>query len=221
MKKILITGAGSGLGFELAKAYGAQGHYIVLVGRTEGKLVEAQNSLAEHGIQSECHVCDISDFDSVSLLRETIEKRHGAIDYLVNNAGVGFFGPLHTLELDEINMMLDINVKGTILMTQSFMNCTLERILNIISTAGLKGKPNESAYVATKFAVRGFSESLQKEFEGQALKVTAVYMGGMNTPFWDESTHIKDKSRLKSAKDVAEEIVQKDDGRPEIIIGGK
>jgi short-subunit dehydrogenase len=85
-------------------------------------------------------------------------------------------------------------------------------VINIISTAGLKGKVNESVYCASKYAVRGFTESLQEELKDK-LDVTAVYMGGMATPFWDQSTHIKDKSRLKSATEVAKYIFKHDDGR--------
>ena len=115
--------------------------------------------------------------------------------------------------------MIDINVKGTILVTLGLLPHMKGSIINIISTAGLKGKVNEAVYVASKFAVRGFTESLQKEYENSHLVITAVYMGGMNTPFWDETEHIKDKSRLKSPEDVAKEIKDKDDGRSEIHIG--
>ena len=63
--------------------------------------------------------------------------------------------------------------------------------MNIISTAGLRGKVNEAVYAASKFAVRGFTESLQKEYEGSRMKINAVYMGGMDTPFWEGSNHVK------------------------------
>jgi len=93
------------------------------------------------------------------------------------------------------------------------------RILNIISTAGLRGKVNESAYCASKFAQRGFTESLQKEFEDANVDVTGVYMGGMNTPFWDDSDHVDNPDRLKDPQSVAQYIIDHDDGRAEIHIG--
>ena len=147
-----------------------------------------------------------------------ISSKYENIDYLINNAGVGNFGPIEELSLDDLNKMIDTNVKGTIMITQGLLPNVKERILNIISTAGLKGKKNESIYVASKFAVRGFTESLQKELEYKDIKITAVYMGGMDTPFWDNTDHIKDKSRLKSPAKVAKEIKSMDDGRAEIII---
>lgn len=124
----------------------------------------------------------------------------------------------------QITEMLTANVLGTILMTKAFLPYILKndegRIINIISTAGLRGKLNEAVYVASKFAVRGFTESLQKEYEGSKIKFNAVYMGGMDTPFWDESDHIKDKSRLSSAREVAETIIQQMD-QDTIIIDTK
>lgn len=218
MKKILVTGAGSGLGEELAKCYAKGGNHVILVGRTIDKLKRVAGLIEESGASAECIECDISDADSVKRLSEKVISEHGSIDYLINNAGVGFFGGLEKLSMRELNMMMDINVKGTIMMTQSLFSKVNERILNIISTAGLRGKPNEAAYVASKFAVRGFTESLQKELADSSLKVTAVYMGGMDTPFWTGSTHVADTSRFKSAAEVAQTIKENDDGRAEIMV---
>ncbi len=82
----------------------------------------------------------------------------------------------------------------------------------------MRGKKNESIYVASKFAVRGFTESLIKELEETAIKVTAVYMGGMDTPFWKETDHIKDRSRLKSPDEVAKFIMEQNTGQAEMFI---
>ena len=215
MKKILITGGGSGLGFELAKVYAKENNHLILIGRNKDKLELAVSEVTENGGSADYILCDITDIESIEFLKATLTKQYHSIDCLINNAGVGYFGPIEKLTLDELDQMLSINVKGTILMTQTLLPIITEKIINIISTAGLKGKINEAAYVASKFAVRGFTESLQKEL---TIKVTAVYMGGMATPFWDHSTHIKDKSRLKDPSDVAKEILSKDDGRLEIII---
>lgn len=219
MKKMLITGAGSGLGAELAKAYSGKGYHIILVGRSLEKLEKVVGEINEKGGSSECMSHDVSCPDSVNELANKVIHKHQGIDCLINNAGIGIFGPIEEVTVDEINTMLDVNVKGTILVTKELINHIGDKIINIISTAGLRGKVNEAVYCASKFAVRGFTESLQKEFEDRGLKITAVYMGGMNTPFWENSTHIKDKTRLKSPSEVVEEIIMKDDGRKEIVIG--
>ncbi|SHI46965.1 Short-chain dehydrogenase [Clostridium cavendishii DSM 21758] len=219
MKKVLITGAGSGLGLELAKCYAKEKNHVILVGRNKEKLEKAVDEITKSGESAEYFICDISNIESVKELVEYICIKHKTIDYLINNAGIGIFNPISELTVNEINKMIDINVKGTIMVTQRILPYINERILNIISTAGLKGKVNESVYCASKFAIRGFTESLQKEFIDEKIKITAVYMGGMNTPFWEGSKHIKDKNRLKSATEIAKEIIMKDDGRLEIIIG--
>lgn len=208
MKNIIISGSGSGLGLELAKAYAQLDYHVILLGRNEGKLQTASDFINQTG-SSEYIVCDITKVEDLENLKSSLDKRI-TIDCLINNAGVGYFGPLEDLLLSELNKMLSSNVVGTILLTQTLLPLIKGRIINIISTAGLKGKVNEAAYVASKFAVRGFTESLQKELD---IPVTAVYMGGMKTPFWDDSDHIKDPSRLMSAADVAKEIILKDDGR--------
>lgn len=218
MKKILITGAGSGLGAELAKCYGEDKNHIILVGRSKEKLEKIANEIIQRGASAEYITCDISNSKSVEELGKYIGERHINIDYLINNAGVGFFGPIDETTMYEIDTMINVNVKGTIIVTQRLLPYIREKILNIISTAGLRGKANEAVYAASKFAVRGFTESIQKELAGKEVKITAVYMGGMDTPFWEDSIHIKDKSKLKSPAQVAKEIKIKDDGRPEIII---
>lgn len=218
MKKILITGGGSGLGAELAKGYGEKGNHIILVGRNEENLKNVTKEIIQQGAFAEYCVMDVSNKDSIDRGIKAIVEKHNNIDYLINSAGVGFFGPIETLTMDEMNTMIDINVKGTIMITMKLLPYINERILNIISTAGLKGKINEAVYCASKFAMRGFTESLQKELSHSKVKITAVYMGGMDTPFWENSTHIKDKSRLKAPQAVAKEIINNDDGREEIII---
>lgn len=143
------------------------------------------------------------------------------LDVLINNAGLGIFGELHTYTKQQMDDMWTTNVRGTMLVTQAAYPKLKEangRVLNIISTAGLRGKKNESVYCASKFAVKGFTESLQKEWEEEPLTATSVFMGGMNTPFWEESTHVSNPDQLKGPEGVAEQIYNEDDGRKEIII---
>ncbi len=221
MATILITGAGTGLGKELALQYAGQGHSLFLLGRTKQKLDIVKQEIEENGGKGKAVVCDLANRkqikETVSMITET-----DSIDWLINNAGIGHFGALADLTDDEIEMMIDTNMRGTIYMTKDLLPHLLGRpsakVMNIISTAGLRGKVNESVYCASKFAVRGFTESLVKEIEDTPVAVTAIYMGGMNTPFWSQSDHVKDSSRFKSPATVAEMIISQDDGRAEIFI---
>ncbi|USK39977.1 SDR family oxidoreductase [Cytobacillus firmus] len=209
MKSVIITGAGSGLGKELALLFAGQGFHIILTGRTLDKLQSVEQEIHEAGGSAQSYTVDITQTKDISKLMTQLQNHE--LYGLINNAGVGHFGPVNSLSAHDIQEMFETNTLGTIYMTQAVLSLLKEKneglLMNIISTAGLKGKVNESVYVASKFAVRGFTESLQKELENTNIKVKAVYMGGMDTPFWDESDHIKDKSRLRSPKEVAAMIL--------------
>lgn len=212
MQTILITGAGTGLGKELALTYAQKGNTVILAGRRIEPLESVKQEILSAGGEAFTYQLDISNLESVKRTVGKITAKHD-VTYLVNNAGTGCFGPLTELSHEEIMTAIKTNVLGTIFLTKELIPYLLKngssKIMNIISTAGQKGKVNESVYVASKFAVRGFTESLQKELEDK-VHVVATYMGGMDTPFWDETNHIKDKSRLRSPREVAEIIVSRD-----------
>ncbi|WP_404451456.1 SDR family oxidoreductase [Virgibacillus necropolis] len=217
MPNIAITGAGSGLGRALALKYAKNGYNVFLLGRSDTKLHMVQNEILQDGGKAEIVLCDVSEPASVSIAFQQI----GELDVFINNAGIGIFGPVDDYTVEDVESTLNTNVKGTILTVQSALPLIRKssgRILTIISTAGLRGKVNESIYCASKFAVKGFTESLQKEWENESISITAVYMGGMNTPFWKGSAHVKDASGLKGPEVVAEQIYSEDNGRNEIVI---
>jgi short-subunit dehydrogenase len=223
MKTIIITGAGSGLGKELAHLFSQKGFHLLLTGRTLGKLTAVKKEIEAAGGKADILQLDIRNADEVSKTMNEISLTY-SLGGLVNNAGVGHFGPFVDMKEDLISEMLNTNVLGTLLMTKAvlphFSQSKDGRIMNIISTAGLRGKVNEAAYVASKFAIRGFTESLQKEYENQSIKINAVYMGGMATPFWDHSDHVKTPSQFRSPKEVAEIIMEQLD-QDTIIIESK
>ncbi|WP_347552479.1 SDR family oxidoreductase [Pseudalkalibacillus hwajinpoensis] len=221
MRTILITGAGSGLGAALAKEWASKGSHIILVGRTGQTLKEVNRTISNNNGLSSIYLCDITVPSEIARMKESIKQDGLSVDLVVNNAGVGAFGAIEDIETEDVHTVIDTNVKGTIFMTQAFLPHLKEvsgRIMNIISTAGLKGKNHEAVYVASKYAVRGFTESLWKELEGTSVSATAVYMGGMNTPFWSNTDHVKDSTRLKSPLEKAKQIINQDEGQSEIFI---
>jgi short-subunit dehydrogenase len=223
MKTIIITGAGSGLGKELAHLFSQKGYHLLLTGRNFDKLTTTKAEIEANGGSADILPIDIGNAKDVSKKAEEISHTYN-IYGLVNNAGVGHFGPFVEMNEHHITEMINTNVLGTLMMTKAILPLLLKtsegRILNIISTAGLRGKVNEAVYVASKFAVRGFTESLQKEYEGSGIKFNAVYMGGMDTPFWENSDHVKDTSRFRSPREVAEIIIEQMD-QDSIIIESK
>jgi short-subunit dehydrogenase len=222
MNTALITGGGSGLGKELGKLLSGQGYHIFLLGRTEDRLKEAGTEIENMGGQVSFTTLDVrSAHDIHQFCKNHLSDFN--VELLIHNAGVGYFGPLKESSDDELISMFKTNALGPIRLTKALLpqlekGCT---IINIISTAGLRGKKNESLYVASKFALRGFGESLQKEYEGSDLRIVNAYMGGMDTPFWENSDHISDTSRLRSPKEVAETIVNEYQEKDEIVIESK
>lgn len=219
-KTVIITGGGSGLGLALAHQY-YKNFNVCLIGRTETKLEQAVLSFPKSENTVSYKVCDVTHYEQIQSVLQSIFDNED-VHLLINNAGTGVFQPLNELSESDIRKMMETNVYGTIYPTKAvyplFKQQGYGKLMNIISTAGLRGKVNESVYCASKFAVRGFTESLVKEWDGSGIYPTAVYMGGMDTPFWDGSDHISDRSRLKSPEKVAELIVEQDDNRSEIFI---
>ncbi len=207
-KHVVITGAGSGLGASLAHKYNEKGNYVTLIGRTKEKLKQVADKLDNSDYS--LYTLDVSAPGDVERIFEQISKEVAPIDTLINNAGLGYFDLAENLSSDEINQMIDINLKGTIFCTQQVLRDMKERdegsIINVVSTAGVEGKVTESAYVASKFGVRGFTESIVKELEDTNIHVHAVYMGGMNTPFWGEETEDEGETGLMHADDIADII---------------
>lgn len=223
MESFVITGAGSGLGRELALLLAKKGWKILLTGRSAEKLNTVKKEIETAGGSAEILILDVSEPASLpAKLQRALSGK--TVAGLINNAGVGHFGPLSEMESPQIEEMFRSNTLGTIYMAKALLPFLQKEgrgyVVNIISTAGLRGKVNESVYAASKFAVRGFTESLQKEYEGSGITFTAAYMGGMDTPFWENSSHVSDPSRFRKAREVAEVIVN-GLGEKEIIIESK
>lgn len=221
---IVITGAGSGLGAALAKKYSELGAHICLLGRTEAKLVDIGKKLSNN---YSIHTVDVSENKDVKRVFNTIINTYGQINLLFNNAGVGVFNLAEELDEEAIHTMIDINLKGTIFCSQEALKQMKKQnsgtIVNIVSTAGLIGKATESVYCASKFGVKGFTESLVIELTGTPISVFAAYMGGMNTDFWTGIFDNEKTSKMMDPDDIAEIIMdnikpRKNISIPEIII---
>jgi len=221
---IVITGAGSGLGASLAKKYSEIGAHICLLGRTENKLKVIGRELPNN---YSIHTVDISKLSDVKRVFDSITQTYGQIDLLFNNAGVGSFDLAEELSEEDIHNMIDTNLKGTIFCSQEVLKQMKKQnsgtIVNIVSTAGLIGKATESVYCASKFGVKGFTESLVVELTGTPISVFAAYMGGMNTDFWSGIFDQDKTSKMMNPVDIAEIIMdnikpRKNIAIPEIII---
>jgi uncharacterized protein len=132
---------------------------------------------------------DFGDASDPATAQRAIEAAEtlGAIDVLVNCAGAGVFGPVGSYDVESIDRVLDANLKSTIVFCNAvFPRMTHGTIVNVLSTAALIGKANESVYCAAKWGARGYTEALRAEAKGTKVRVISVAPGGMDTPFWPE-----------------------------------
>lgn len=211
-KIALVTGGATGLGFALCEELLKQNISICMVGRNEERLKEAYKKLREKYEGSiSCIVGDVSYEVAVKDLFLKLESENKYVEYLFNCAGVGRFGALEENSSEQIDTTFSGSLIGLILMSSNAVRFMREQggtIVNIMSTAALKGNKNESIYCAAKWGARGFTESLKTELKGSNIKVMSVYPGGMKTPFWNyECGSNPDTTKFMEPEEVAEEIV--------------
>src|SRR5436190_18544821 len=192
MKTTLITGASSGIGEAFARKLAAEGHNVLLVARSEDKLIALCNELGlNHNVRAEYFVADLSQPESPARLLEETRERNLEIDLLINNAGFGSMGEFGELDLARELNMIDLNVRSLVELTHLFLQPMRERrrgsIINVASTAGFQPVPFMATYAATKAFVLSFSEALWEENRPFGIKVMALCPGVTETGFFEAS----------------------------------
>lgn len=206
-KTAIITGASAGIGKAFAEALVRKGATVYGLARSGDKLERLQERLGQH---FKPVVMDITDKESVfAWVKETFATQQA--DILINNAGFGAFASVDELEPQVWDDMLATNLSGVFYLTHALVpnmkaNAEVTHILNIASVAGLMGNPQLSAYNATKFGLRGFSEALFKELRGFGIKVTCVYPGSIATDFF-EKVGMETHDNMMRPEDVAKTVV--------------
>ncbi|EMN7357493.1 SDR family oxidoreductase [Vibrio parahaemolyticus] len=197
---IVITGASSGLGAELAKLYDAEGKATYLTGRSESKLSTVTNCLSNNvGYRA----CDLASHQEVEQLFEQLDSIPITV---VHSAGSGYFGPLEKQDPDQIQTLIENNLSSAINVLRELVKRYKDQPVNVVmimSTAAQQPKAQESTYCAVKWAVKGLIESVRLELKGKPMKIIAVYPGGMATEFWETSGKSLDTSSFMSAEEAA------------------
>ncbi|NOU71239.1 SDR family NAD(P)-dependent oxidoreductase [Paenibacillus sp. LMG 31458] len=209
-KVCVVTGAARGIGFSLAKHLLAAGAKVMLSDADEKALQEAVKSLSSDRVSA--WRTDVRLESDISTLAENTEFLLGPIAVWINNAGVARHKLITEYTEDDIDWMMDVNYKGTVLGCKHALRRMKDQraghIINIISTAGLTGVPTESVYCGTKFAVRGFTQALQEEAAQFDIRVSGIFPGGVNTAFWDTARDQKSPvEKYLTPDDVAKAIV--------------
>jgi NAD(P)-dependent dehydrogenase (short-subunit alcohol dehydrogenase family) len=186
-KVAAITGAGSGIGRALALELAAQNCALSLSDVNETGLAETARLLAQSGVKVSTAKVDVSDLQQMRAWAAKTVKDHGKVNLVFNNAGVAVAGTVEGLSYEEYEWIMGINFWGVVYGTKEFLPHLKAsgdgHVINISSIFGLFSQPSQSAYNATKFAVRGFTESLRQELDmsGKGVSATCVHPGGIKT----------------------------------------
>ena len=189
-KVCVVTGAARGIGLALVRALRKAGAKVALADVDSTALAQAVHHVGDEGVLP--IICDVTQAWQIEQLAGQAESELGPIAVWINNAGLARHRWIQDYTEEEIDLMLGVNLKGTILGSQEALRRMIPRksgnIVNIISTASLRGVPSETVYCAAKWGVRGFTQGLQEEAAPHNIRVIALLPGGVDTAFWEDAS---------------------------------
>lgn len=234
----LVTGAGSGMGRELARELYARGAQLAICDLNEANLAETAALVPG----SLVHPFDVRDAPSIAALERELRARYGRLHLLFNNAGVGLNLPFEEQSEEDFDLQVDVNFRAPVRFVRAFLPLMKEtaatdgaaRIVNTSSLFGIIAPPGNTAYSASKFALAGFSQALHAELEGTGVAVTVVHPGGVATAIGENprvldrlseeerAEHVRrSRALLTMPPDKAARIILKgvERGRRRIVVG--
>jgi short-subunit dehydrogenase len=188
----VVTGAASGIGRALALRLAQEKIAgIAIADVNESGLNETAAMLDKTSMPFSAHVIDVSKLEDIQKLADETLVKHGRVTHLINNAGVGLVGNVEDISFEDLAWLMGINFWGTVYGTKVFLPILREQeqahIINVSSIFGIVAPPGQAAYCASKFAVRGFTESLRHELEGSNVLISSVHPGGIKTNICNDS----------------------------------
>ena len=211
-KQALITGASSGIGKATALAFAAEGINLALVSRESENLEAVAAAAREVGVKAEAYPLDLAKIEQVQSSISAIAAQLGAVDILVNSAGMGYTGSLRETSLADWQNVLDLNLTSVWQCILGVLPSMRDRgsgiIINVSSIAGIQTFPNWGAYCVSKFGLMALSKTLAAEERAGGIRVTAICPGSVNTPMWDTNTMPDfDRTAMLTPEIVAQSIL--------------
>ena len=199
----LVTGGGTGIGKAIAKAMLAEGAKVIIVGRKEEVLKEAQTEL---GSGTEIKVCDVTQEEQVNKVYADIMINHGRIDILINNAGMAARAKSYEMSYDMWKKVVDVNLNGAFLCARGAMKIMVNqksgRIINIGSISGQMGRPENAPYTATKFAIEGLTRAFALDGRDHGIAVSVIHPGNAATNIWKGREEVSEREGLIPLEDL-------------------
>lgn len=207
-KNILIAGATGGVGRNTAKLLAQSGARVFLAGRNADKLAELAEELS---IPAErCFCIDLTNENSINEMANAIHTQVPQLDILLNAAGIGIIKPLEQLSVEEFQLSLSTNLVGSFLLVQKFLPAMkISGKGLIINIPGILGKipmAGAAAYCASKYGLVGMMQSIREELKRTEIRITNIFLGGVDSPFWDTINLRVQREKMIQAEEAARAI---------------
>ena len=216
-KTAVITGAGSGMGRYLAVLLAKAGCNVAICDINEDALAGTSKMVDHYNVACSTHTVDIGDKEQIDALYEEVIQRHKTVDLLFNNAGITVLSNFENMPEKDWDRVINVNFHGVVNLTRKFLSHLSERpeaaLVNTSSIFGMITVPNQSVYHAAKFAVRGFTESITKEFKGTNLQIHAVHPGHIGTNILASAKREESAPDLSLVNIVGKNVSQEEQGR--------
>lgn len=207
-KKIVVAGATGGIGRQLVKLLHQGGAQLFVTGRNQQKLDELVHSLGISPYQS--MAVDLKSESEVAALQQQVATQLGTPDILVNLAGIGIIKSFEQLSVEDFRSSLDTNLVGAFLLVRSFIPAMKEAkkglIINVPGVLGKVPMAGAAAYSASKYGIVGMMQSLREELKRTEIRITNLFLGGVDSPFWDTIDLKVQKERMIREEEAARSI---------------
>ena len=210
-KLVLVTGASSGIGREISRKLCSEGYEVILTSRSKEKLNSLHTELEKLGYKSHVIPCDVRVEKEVNILHEKSNKL-GFVDCIINNAGIGRFSSIDKMSIEDWDEQINTNLRSSFLITRLFVNRMIKekegKFIFINSVAGKYGHSfsHSTGYVASKYGLKGFADTLRTELREHNIKIISIYPGAIDTNFWNTINVDFPRDEMLSSSDLAETI---------------